>query len=770
MARIIHTTGLEISGSQFTQISNDLTASFNITGSGDVIGGQFIIDKGAATGSSFQVLSDGQLLIANKGGGQINKISLKALEIDDSNSNSTSFRLGGPIRVGQGTADSINHQHEMSGSVNITGSMNAIGVNIMSSSRIDPKITSILTENDSFPFIQNVTTTGPNFRMNLVDEGSGKAYISLGNQAGGFAGTGFNAHYATGSNASEGEIIMSIGKNGSAGALEDRFIVQSEPGPIASNTDSELSLVVGGPITGRRNVLGTVTTGTGEFATFSAGIDKQFGRKRYVEFEFSAAGTSSRAGFHSSSLNGTGVPNFNTNTIPFGIDAGQELTDTSFFIDRGGSLGASQPVTASLQISRGGHINMEGSLSASGNITASGFLFISASENAAQGYRVLVHDRVSGRVYATGSYVGTVSPYVTGSGPGDIQTRIGSNSASGSFSTVGGGQFNKAFGHNNFIAGGSGSIAKGTNNVVLGGQFNSISGSTKHSVIAGSNNVIDTTSGGSSIVTGLSNTLTGLLADGIVITGQGNSSLSKGSVIFGKNNTISGEAYYYHVGGIGNTISGTEQLQNNPGAIMGGGSNTLGLPHIGQGQIIVGGLSNTIAGYTGNSTILQGQNNIIDDALQPTQQFNKTYLLILNGEGNQITGSALANTGVGAKDKSGKFSTIVNGEANRIETGGTGTDTFYKYNTIMNGSNNFVSGSGVTAGVSGMYNTIVNGDNNIIGPDISGSTIAAGSNIKADRSDTVFAANLSLTNLPTSDTGLPVGAVYRDGNTLKIVT
>jgi hypothetical protein len=288
-------------------------------------------------------------------------------------------------------------------------------------------------------------------------------------------------------------------------------------------------------------------------------------------------------------------------------------------------------------------------------------------------------------------------------------------------------------------------------------------------VIAGSNNVIDV-NGNSNIVSGVSNTLTGLLASGIAMIGDSNSSLSKGSIVFGKNNTISGEAHYYHVGGISNTIAGTETLANNPGAIMAGGSNTLGLPHIGQGQIIVGGLSNTIAGYTGNSTILQGQNNIIDDALQPTQQFNKTYLLILNGEGNQITGSALANTGAGAKDKSGKFSTIVNGEANRIETGGTGTDTFYKYNTIVNGSNNFVSGSGVTAGVSGMYNTIVNGDNNIIGPDISGSTIAAGSNITADRSDTVFAANLSLTNLPTSAAGLPVGAVYRDGNTLKIVT
>jgi hypothetical protein len=399
MARIIHTTGLEISGSQFTQISNDLTASFNITGSGDVIGGQFIIDKGAATGSSFQVISDGQLLIANKGGGQINKISLKAMEIDDSNSNSTSFRLGGPIRVGQGTADSTNHQHEMSGSVNITGSMNAIGVNIMSSSRIDPKITSILTENDSFPFIQNVTTTGPNFRMNLVDEGSGKAYISLGNQAGGFAGTGFNAHYATGSNASEGEIIMSLGKNGSAGALQDRFIVQSEPGPIATNGESELTLSVGGPKTGRRQVLGNVQEGTGEFAAFAAGIDNEFGRKRFVSLEYSSNSTSSQAGFFSSSLAGTGVPNFNTNAIPFGIVAGgsqtTDLTNTVFFIDRGGSVGATVPVTASFQISRGGSIDMEGHITASGNISGSSTTTLSVGGDITGGGRGTFTNRVS---------------------------------------------------------------------------------------------------------------------------------------------------------------------------------------------------------------------------------------------------------------------------------------------------------------------------------------------------------------------------------------
>lgn len=788
MAKIIYTTGkLIVTGSDTFTVHNAVSGTRSLIFSASVGAPTYnLVTYNTASGKLFITKSADLFSVAgNPGGPTNNSIQLNQggnftgsgnfnFDISTNTVNVTgSVNISGDISA-KGPFNSIqfNDAGNLSGSSEFTYDKSS-GVIRMSSSK-SPSITSILTETDSSTFIQNVTTTGPAYRMNLADVGgSGSAAFLLGNQKGAFGGTGFTARYTTGSNASQGEIIMTIGKNGAAGALENRFIVASEPGPIATNTRSELTLQVGGNTFDRRVVQGVVQNATGDYAEFVAGNqDSATGFLKHVLLTHALNSTSSHAGFTSSSLRGSGVSNFNPNAVPFGVVAGgptiEDLTDTVFYIDRGGSLGSLQPVTASLQISRGGHINMEGSLSASGNITASGFLFISASENAAQGYRVLVHDRVSGRVYATGSYVGTVSPYVTGSGPGDIQPRIGSNTASGSFSTVGGGQFNEAFGHNNFIAGGSGSIAKGIGNVVLGGQFNSISGSTKHSVIAGSGNVIDVNNGSSNIVSGINNTLTGLLASGIVMTGQGNSSLSKGSVLFGLNNTISGEAYYYHVGGISNTISGTETLSNNPGAIMGGGSNTLGSV-IGQGQMIIGGLSNTVAGYTGNSSILNGQNNIIDDALQPTQQFNKTYLLILNGEGNQITGSALANTGAGAKDKSGKFSTIVNGEANRIETGGTGTDTFYKYNTILNGSNNFVSGSGVTAGVSGMYNTIVNGDNNIIGPDISGSTIAAGNNIKADRSDTVFAANLSLTNLPTSDTGLPVGAVYRDGTTLKIV-
>ena len=79
-------------------------------------------------------------------------------------------------------------------------------------------------------------------------------------------------------------------------------------------------------------------------------------------------------------MNGSGVSNFNTNAVPFGVVAGgsglNDLTNTAFYIDRGGSLGASAPVTASLQISRGGSINMEGHITASGNISSSGDIFV----------------------------------------------------------------------------------------------------------------------------------------------------------------------------------------------------------------------------------------------------------------------------------------------------------------------------------------------------------------------------------------------------------
>jgi len=405
-------------------------------------------------------------------------------------------------------------------------------------------------------------------------------------------------------------------------------------------------------------------------------------------------------------------------------------------------------------------------LTVAGNVSASGLLFVSASENSGQSYRVLVQDLATGRVYYTGSYA-DLSPYTSGSGIGDIRPKLGSNLSSGSFNTVGGGQGNQAFGSNSFIAGGSGSIIESGNaNAIIGGRNNSISGSNDN-LIAGNGNVID--AGSQNVALGSGNTLTYVLNNQSFVHGLSNSSMAPGSFVTGRGNTISTETNLYRIGGRDNTISGTENSSQNPGGIFAGANNTLG-PAIARGQIIVGGNNNTLNGRVGNSVILTGNGNIIDDSVQPTSQTNESYLSILNGNSNQITGSA--PTTDAAKDQCGKFSTIINGESNRIQTGGATTQTLYKYNTIVNGTNNLISGSGITSDVSGLYNTIVNGANNIIMPDVSGSTIVAGHNIKADRSDTVYAANLSLTNLPTSAAGLPVGAVYRTGSAfdeLKIV-
>ncbi len=296
--------------------------------------------------------------------------------------NTASISTGQTIEAGHVTQSAVAFTGGEAYDITISGSLTTTGTNIMSSSA-SPSITSILTENDSHPFITGIDTTGPNFRMNLADaDTSGSAYMALGRQTGNFGGTGFTAQYATGSNASQGEIVMSIGKNGQIGSIQNRFVVQSEPGPIGSNTTSELTLAAGDSTENRRVVQGLVQNGTGDYAEFVAGNqDATPGFKKHVLMQFGFNNTSSIAGFSSSSLNtGSTARNFNPNAVPFGIVAGNFSSatgdrDTVFFIDQG-FLGQTTPVTASFQISREGSIDMEGHITASGNISASGHLAI----------------------------------------------------------------------------------------------------------------------------------------------------------------------------------------------------------------------------------------------------------------------------------------------------------------------------------------------------------------------------------------------------------
>ena len=85
-------------------------------------------------------------------------------------------------------------------------------------------------------------------------------------------------------------------------------------------------------------------------------------------------------------------------------------------------------------------------------------------------------------------------------------------------------------------------------------------------------------------------------------------------------------------------------------------------------------------------------------------------------------------------------------------------------------------GGSTVYGSPGCYNTIVGGRNNkMSGPfgqsNFGEDIVIAGSNITADRSCTTFVNNLSIKNIPTSDTNLPSGSIWRESSTnyLKIV-
>jgi len=117
------------------------------------------------------------------------------------------------------------------------------------------------------------------------------------------------------------------------------------------------------------------------------------------ELTFAEVDTNFSNLYYSSSIDGTtlslfftasglpGVPSPNPHTIDL-----SSITSTDLWYDGTTYLSSSLP------------IKVDSHITASGNISASGLLYISASENAGQTYKVLVQDTATGRVYYTGSY------------------------------------------------------------------------------------------------------------------------------------------------------------------------------------------------------------------------------------------------------------------------------------------------------------------------------------------------------------------------------
>jgi hypothetical protein len=117
-----------------------------------------------------------------------------------------------------------------------------------------------------------------------------------------------------------------------------------------------------------------------------------------------------------------------------------------------------------------------------------------------------------------------------------------------------------------------------------------------------------------------------------------------------------------------------------------------------------------------------------------TNRIDAEYSAILSGEYNVMRGSSSVIVGGNANTISGRNSIIGSGRGNDIDSDNS---------TIVGGENN-----------STKYKN----------------THLLGSNIEANREDATFVENLSITNIPISDKGLPKGAVWNNKGVLSIVT
>jgi hypothetical protein len=117
-----------------------------------------------------------------------------------------------------------------------------------------------------------------------------------------------------------------------------------------------------------------------------------------------------------------------------------------------------------------------------------------------------------------------------------------------------------------------------------------------------------------------------------------------------------------------------------------------------------------------------------------TNRIDAEYSAILSGEYNVMRGSSSVIVGGNANTISGRNSIIGSGRGNDIDSDNS---------TIVGGENN-----------STKYNN----------------THLLGSSIEANREDATFVENLSITNIPNSDKGLPKGAVWSNKGVLSIVT
>lgn len=204
------------------------------------------------------------------------------------------------------------------------------------------------------------------------------------------------------------------------------------------------------------------------------------------------------------------------------------------------------------------------------------------------------------------------------------------NTASGQNSLVGGGEQNSATGTGSAILGGYQNTNAGTNASIAGGQNNSVSAAGTRSFIGGGQNNTASASDGF-IGGGQNNSLSGVWA--VIGGGQQNTASDTAAVVGGgQQNTASGP-YSAIIGGVGNVASGRLSF------IGGGTSNTAS----GLGAAIGAGSTNTASGQWsvigGGNGGTNGQNYGFLGGGQNNSLTTGTHSALIGGNGNSITGS-----------------------------------------------------------------------------------------------------------------------------------
>jgi hypothetical protein len=183
-----------------------------------------------------------------------------------------------------------------------------------------------------------------------------------------------------------------------------------------------------------------------------------------------------------------------------------------------------------------------------------------------------------------------------------------------------------------------------------------------------------------------------------------------------------------------------------------------------------GGLAIYIDNSTGVAMLkdiygnIESLSNFIKNNSEENENNESGFYLVAISENNTLEGKNSVILSGEYHINRGEFSVINGGESNT---------TANKYTVINGGKGNTVDadfgvvGGGNANNVNGTLSSVLGGEHNNIDKHTNSHII--GSNIVADRDDTTFVENLSITNLPTSSKGLPKNSIWNNKGVLSIV-